>query len=230
MTTATRAGVVFGATGLVGGACLDLLLADPAYGAVMAPGRRQPRQTAAKLIAAETPLDKLETLDGSALPPGCDVFCCLGTTIAAAGSQAAFRRVDHDYVLAAARFAKRMQARQFLMVTAIGASAASPVFYNRVKGEAEASVAAVGLPSVAIFRPSLLLGHRAEFRWKERLGEPFMRVLGLAMIGPARRLAPIQATTVARGMVTAARAAKPGVTIYSSDKIMDLASGRLVVR
>ena len=225
MDTATCGAAVFGATGLVGGACLDLILADTSYAKVMAPGRRKPQQTAAKLIASLSPLDKLEDLSATDLPPGSDVFCCLGTTIATAGSKEAFRRVDHDYVLAAAKFAQRIGARQFLMVTAIGASARSPVFYNRTKGEAEASVTALGLPSVTIFRPSLLLGHRAEFRWKERLSEPFLRVLGIAMIGPVRRLRPIAAVDVARGMLAAARDPKPGVTIYESERIADLAHG-----
>ncbi len=224
MAVETRAAVLFGATGLIGGACLDLLLADPAYDRVIAFGRRAPAKTAAKLSALQVDMaDAAAMAAASPLAPGADVFCCLGTTIAKAGSQAGFRLVDHDYVLAAATFAQRIAARQFLMVTAIGANTRSPIFYNRTKGEAEASVAALGLASVAIFRPSLLLGQRGEFRWKEKLGEPFMHGLALLMHGPIKKYRPIQGTTVARAMLAAARAPRPGVTVFESDRIAALA-------
>ena len=214
-----RTAAIFGATGLVGGAVLARLLASPAYGRVIAIGRRAPRAADARLVARSLDLDTLGAFSEPHLASGGVVFCCLGTTIAVAGSQAAFAKVDHGYVEAAARFAARHGAAQFLFVSAVGANARSPIFYNRTKGDAEAAVARAGVPSVAILRPSLLLGARAEFRWKERLGEPFMRVLGLAMVGPVAKWRPIEAVTVARAMVRLAEAPRPGVTIHESDAL-----------
>ena len=115
----TRSAAIFGATGLVGRACLDLLLADERYGRVIAIGRREPARADAKLVVRRVALDTIDAFDDPTLGLVDDVFCCLGTTIAKAGSQEAFRRVDLDYVVNAATFAKRRGARHFLMVTAV---------------------------------------------------------------------------------------------------------------
>ena len=104
-----------------------------------------------------------------------DVFIALGTTIAVAGSEAAFRAVDFDAVVATARAARAAGATRLALVSALGADAGSRVFYNRVKGETEAAVAELGYASVAIARPSLLLGDR------EALGQPVRRMEALAM-------------------------------------------------
>jgi uncharacterized protein YbjT (DUF2867 family) len=146
------AAAIFGATGLVGSACLDLMLEDERYTRVISIGRRAPACTDAKLVVHRVALDAAEALDDPMLGSVDEVFCCLGTTIAKAGSQEAFRRVDFDYVVNAARFTKRRSARRFLMVTAVGADANSRVFCSRVKGEAEEAVAKLGIESVSILR------------------------------------------------------------------------------
>ena len=125
--------LLLGATGLVGGHVLDLLLADPAYRRVTVLGRRPVARMDSKLDQRTADFDRLG--DHAISFAVDDVFCCLGTTIAQAGSQEAFRRVDHDYVVSAARLAAEHGARRFLLVTAAGANARSRIFYNRVKGE-----------------------------------------------------------------------------------------------
>src|SRR5262245_374341 len=188
---------IFGATGLVGRFCLDLLLADERYSRTVAIGRREPAHMHAKLVVRRPALDAVEALDDPSLGTVDDVFCCLGTTIAKAGSQEAFRRVDLDYVVNAAKFAKRRRARHFLMVTAVGADSRSRVFYSRVKGEAEEAVAAIGIECVSIFRPSLILGAREESRTKERLAKAVLSALSVAMVGPLSKYRPIEASTIA---------------------------------
>ena len=115
-----RTAAIFGATGLVGRACLDLLLADARYVRILAIGRRDPAQSDAKLVVRRAALDTVAAFDDPTLGTVDDVFCCLGTTLKTAGSQAAFRRVDLDYVVNAASFAKRHGAPHFLMVSAEG--------------------------------------------------------------------------------------------------------------
>lgn len=222
MPTEARTALMLGATGVVGRHCLDTLLADPTFGRIVSIGRRKTGRSHPKLHEIETALDHLETIEPAEIGKVDAAFCCLGTTQAKAGSSDVFRHVEVDYPRLAARLAKACGARQFLLITAIGADPHSPIFYNKIKGEVESAVIAEGLASTAIFRPSLLLGHRDEFRWKEKLGEPFMRLLGLVMVGPARRLRPIEAEVVARAMVRVAANPRPGSTIYSSDKIADL--------
>jgi uncharacterized protein YbjT (DUF2867 family) len=126
-----------------------------------------------------------------------------------AGSAAAFRRVDFEYPVALARAAQSRGTRHFLLVTALGAEPASRVFYNRVKGEVEAAITALGFRSVTIARPSLLLGHRAEPRLAEQLG----KVLGL--FAPPR-WRPVPAARVARALVDAAKRDLPGVHILEN--------------
>jgi uncharacterized protein YbjT (DUF2867 family) len=215
--------LVAGASGLVGGHLLPLLLADAAYERVITLGRRQLDTRHAKLD--QRVLD-LGALDAVADPPHVDdAFCCIGTTIKKAGSQDAFRRVDYDYVLAFARAAQRAGARQFLLVTALGADPASRIFYSRVKGEIEQAVRELPFQGVHIFRPSFLMGERAEARLAERIGVPVARVLAPLLIGPLRRYRPIKAADVARAMLQVAKEAPRGPNVFEYDGI--IAAARL---
>jgi uncharacterized protein YbjT (DUF2867 family) len=197
----SRTAVIAGATGLVGGVLLDRLLADGAWDRVVTVGRRP--------VDREHP--KLEQLvvsftDLPDLAPCTEVFSCLGTTIRAAGSQQAFRAVDHDAVVALAAAAYRAGAERFLHVTALGASPRSRIFYNRVKGEVERDVAASGVPTTVAFRPSMLDGHRHESRPAEQLGLVAMRAVG-PLLG---RYRPTPVDALAAAMVSEARAGRPG--------------------
>ena len=138
-----------------------------------------------------------------------DIICALGTTIKQAGSQARFREVDHDYPVAMASLGVAAGASQFLLVSALGADAASRIFYNRVKGETERDIRALPYPGVTIVRPSLLVGDRAEFR----LGERIAQRLGFLMPGG---LKPIHARTVASALVASAKDKRPGQRVLSS--------------
>jgi uncharacterized protein YbjT (DUF2867 family) len=177
------------------------------------------------LVVRRAALDTVEALDDPTLDTVDDIFCCLGTTLKKAGSQEAFRRVDLDYVVNAASFAKRHSAHHFLMVSAVGADARSRVFYSRVKGEAESAVAKLGIESISIFRPSFILGPREESRLGERLGMGVAAALSFAMVGPLTKYRPIAATTIARAMIAVAATPAPGVTVYEFDRMATL-SGR----
>jgi uncharacterized protein YbjT (DUF2867 family) len=187
-------------------------------------GRREPARVDPKLVVRRAALDNAEAIDDPTLGSVDDVYCCLGTTIAKAGSQHAFRRVDLDYVVNSALFAKHQGARHFLMVTAVGTNPNARVFYSRIKGEAEDAVGKVGIESVSIFRPSLILGHRDESRSKERFAKSVAAALSFAMIGSLTKYRPIEAAIVARAMLAVAAAPMPGITVYEFDRISALAS------
>jgi uncharacterized protein YbjT (DUF2867 family) len=212
-----RTALLAGATGLVGGHVLRLLLADDVYQKVTVLARRGLPLTNPKLQQRLVDFDHLADLDA---PKVDDVFCCLGTTMKKAGSQEAFRKVDLGYVQALARVTVRHGAKQFLLVSAIGASPGSRIFYNRVKGEAEEVVKGAGFTTTHIFQPSLLLGSRSESRPLERLGIVVAGALGFAFAGPLRRYRPIPAATVAAAMVRAAKRARPGVHVYTYDHML----------
>jgi uncharacterized protein YbjT (DUF2867 family) len=217
-----RTAILLGATGLVGGHCLELLLEDDAYGRVIAPGRRKTGREHAKLEEHVIDFERLE--EYSHLFRGDDLFCCLGTTIKKAGSQDDFRRIDFTYVKEAARMASENGAGQFLLVSALGAAARSRVFYNRTKGETEEAVSKFPFRGVQIFRPSLLLGERAEFRPGELVAESVMKLFSFLLVGPFRKYRAIHARDVARAMLKVALEEPAGVNIFESDRIQAIAA------
>lgn len=202
-----------GATGLVGQQALRQLLARADVAEVRALVRRDmtpaqllhadPNQVegASKLRICAADFNRLEAhvhwfdVDW--------VFCALGTTIRQAGSQAAFRQVDFDYALQIAQLARAEGAQRFMLVSALGANARSSVFYNRVKGELEDAIKAIGFEHVSVAQPSLLVGERTEVRLGERIGLMF----GFLM--PAR-YKPVRVEQVAAGLIASGGAGKPG--------------------
>ena len=216
-TSPGRTALVLGATGLVGGQCVDLLLADAGWARVIVIGRRPLDRQHPKLAQRVTDLERMDEA-GEAFAAD-DVFCCLGTTIRKAGSREAFLRVDHDYPVAAGRLASARGASRFLLVSALGADAGSRIFYNRVKGEVERDVSALPVTGVALARPSLLLGRRAEHRGGEALAQPVMPLLSPVLRGPLRKYRAIEARTVARAMVRLAREGFTGVRVVESDEL-----------
>jgi uncharacterized protein YbjT (DUF2867 family) len=209
--------LIAGASGLVGGHLLHDLLEDSRYERVYAIGRRELDLRHPKLEQMTVDFDELESF--AAFPRVDDIYCSLGSTIKKAGSRTAFYRVDFEYVLALARAGRANEARQFLLVSSIGASASSRIFYSRTKGQIEGAVSELGYETVHIFRPSFLDGDRGEQRRGEKIGMAVSRALSFLMIGPLRKYRPIHAATVARAMVRAAANGETGVRIYESDEI-----------
>ena len=210
-----RTALLAGATGLVGRHVLQLLLGDDTWSRVVTVGRRSMPLRDEKLEQRVVDLGALEALRD--LPHVDDIFCCPGTTIKQAGSQAAFRRVDHDFVLGLARAGLRLGAAQFLLVSAIGADPESRVFYSRVKGEVELAVRRLPYRAIQIFRPGLLLGKRDEFRFGERVAMLVTPLLQPLLMSRLRRYRSIKASDVARAMVRVAREAPRGPNVYEYD-------------
>jgi len=158
--------LVAGATGLVGRAVLDLLLADKRYSAVHCVGRRAPARQGSRLA-----VHLVDSFAGFKAPPVDDVFIALGTTIKTAGSRAAFRAVDFDAVLAVARAGRDAGATRLGLVSAMGADPHSMLFYTRIKGEAEQALSQLGFSTLVVVRPSFLAGDRASLGQPLRGGE-----------------------------------------------------------
>ena len=210
-----RTALLAGGTGLVGSHVLRELLADSTWSRIVTVGRRPTPLRHAKLEQRVLDLSAIEAHGD--LPHADDIFCCLGTTIKQAGSQDAFRRVDHDFVVGLARAGLRIGATQLLLISAIGADPDSRVFYSRVKGEAEAAVRTLPYRAVQIFRPGLLLGKRTEFRLGERIAMVAVPLLHPFLLGGLRRYHSIEANDVARAMVRIAREAPRGPNVWEYD-------------
>ncbi|WP_342315469.1 NAD-dependent dehydratase [Lysobacter sp. FW306-1B-D06B] len=206
--------LVVGSTGLVGRHALTLALAHPQIETVVAPVRR-PLPAHPRLLSP--------VVDSDALPADAPwwhvdaVVCALGTTMRIAGSEAAFRRVDHDYPLAVARLARAHGATTYALNSALGADTGSRVFYSRVKGEVEHDLAAMGFDSLTFVRPGLIGGDREEFRAGERAAMVVLRALHPVLpkrwrINPAER--------IAQALIDAAVHARPGTHVVSSQALV----------
>lgn len=215
--------VLAGATGLVGAAALEAALsAGWRVAALVRPGKTlAPRQN---LETIPCDFDALAGMQDrlAALAPTAFV-CALGTTIRTAGSQAAFARVDLDYVAAFAALGKACGATRFGLVSAVGAKASSANFYLRIKGEAEKAVREAGYARVEIARPSFLTGERTEKRPGEGLATRAATLLAPALIGGLSIYRPIAADIVARALIAGVSRDEPGVFVRHYDELVALA-------
>lgn len=232
--SSTPQALVFGATGLIGKALLPLLCDAWGPERVHSIQRRatsggtpqtQESQPAAETAGPRQHVVPLENLDSLTLSePFTDAYCCLGTTRRAAGSTEAFRHVDYDLVLLAARFALRHGVQHFLLVSSIGADASSSALYLKTKGQVEDAVAKLGFPRLSILRPSLLLGDRQESRPGEKWAQVLTPVLSPLLVGKLARYRPIPAASVARALRKIAAGAGSGTRIYESTELSQLAA------
>lgn len=207
--------LITGATGLVGGHLLRMLLNEPRIHSIAAPTRRP----LADMPGVYNPHDpQLTDALAQVTDPVDIVFCCLGTTRREAGSKEAFVHADYTLVVDTALTGRRLGAQHMLVVSSMGANARSPFFYNRVKGEMEEALIAQDWPRLTIARPSMLLGDRAKHRMNETLVAPLFRLL-------PGNWKSIEARDVARAMLAEALAPeKEGVTILSSAQLREKAA------
>lgn len=206
-----RTALVAGASGLVGRELVAQLLADGAC-TVVAVGRRPVPVAHDRLQQITADFDALP-----ALPAGTEAYIALGTTIAVAGSQAAFRAVDFDAVVAFARAAQAAGVRRLGVVSAMGANAGSGVFYNRVKGDMEAALRELRFDTLVLARPALISGDRAALGQPGRKAEGFglTAMRWLAPVTP-RAIRPIAADRIARALIAATSGGPRGVAVLGS--------------
>jgi len=218
---AQKTATLIGATGLIGSQILQRLLEDPDFTIIKVLVRRPFDLTHPKVQLIL--LDFADEAAYQAAIAGSDVvFCSVGTTLKQVnGDMVAYRKIDYDIPVNAARFCAATACPKFLLVSSIGADSQSRNFYLKLKGEVEEKVGSLGLPTVSIFRPSMLLGQRAEFRLGEKIGQVLMGVLGFLI--PAQYKA-IDVKTVAKAMVTVAKKDTVGVQFYTYVEMMRLSA------
>lgn len=204
--------LITGATGLVGGHLLRMLLNEPKIHSIAAPTRRP----LADMPGVYNPHDpQLSDALAQVSDPVDIVFCCLGTTRREAGSKEAFIHADYTLVVDTALTGRRLGAQHMLVVSSMGANAHSPFFYNRVKGEMEEALIAQAWPKLTIARPSMLLGDRTRQRFSETLFAPLFRLL-------PGNWKSIDARDVARAMLADALAPEhERVTILTSSRLRE---------
>ncbi|HIG8797964.1 NAD(P)H-binding protein [Raoultella terrigena] len=207
--------LITGATGLVGGHLLRMLVREPSISAIAAPTRR-PLADTQGVFNPHDP--QLSDALAQVVDPIDTVFCCLGTTRREAGSKAAFIHADYTLVVDTALTGLRLGAKHMLVISAMGADPHSLFFYNRVKGEMEQALRAQAWRNLTILRPSMLLGERDNKRANEALLAPLFRLL-------PGNWKSIDARDVAQAMLSEALApAQEGVTVLPSAKLREIAA------
>lgn len=207
--------LLIGATGLVGGLVLEQLLQDDFYNEVIVLTRKSSGKNHPKLKEVLVDFDHLENYKTDIKADV--VFCTLGTTIKKAGSQEAFKKVDYEYPLRVAEIAKQNGATAYLLVTALGASKSSVIFYNRVKGEVEEAIGKLNFDAFHILQPSLIIGERNEVRTGEGLAQRLSPVYDALMFGPLNKYKSIKAEQIAKAMVHYSKLSDKGTFIHESD-------------
>jgi uncharacterized protein YbjT (DUF2867 family) len=219
----TKTATIIGATGLIGSHLLSLLQQDNYYHTIRVLVRRP--------LENKDPKSEVKLVDFTDEESfklgiyGSDtVFVTVGTTQQKVrGDKEAYRKVDYDIPVKAARFCQETGCPQLLLISSVGANAKASNFYLQLKGEVEETIKTFNLPSVSIFRPSLLLGDRQEKRVGEKVAQAVMPFLALGMFGELSRYKPIHAADVAKAMMLTAKEQKPGFTVLEYNQIKALA-------
>ena len=215
-----KTAVVTGATGLVGRELMKELLANDYYSKIIVVGRRSLNIKDNRIEEIIIDFNDLSSIADRLNAE--DHFCCLGTTMSKAGSKEAFKKIDLEYPLTLASIAQKgAKFKTFIIVTAVGADAASPLFYNQVKGALEDELKSLGLTSLHIFQPSLLLGAREEFRFFEEMAKIFTAILSFFIIRLNKRWS-ISGTSVARAMLEVAQTPAKGTFVHKPNEIRRL--------
>jgi uncharacterized protein YbjT (DUF2867 family) len=214
--------IVVGATGLIGGFCLQELLKNSQYSRVIALVRKPLSLKHPKLKQLVVDFDKLDKV-AKQLKAN-DVFCCLGTTRKKSATPEAYRKIEFEYAFKIARITLRNKAEKFLTVSSVGADSNSTAIYLQIKGEVEEVLSALPFKAVHLFRPSFIMGEsdRQERRPTESVLEAIFRPLSFLFIGPLQKYKPLMGKKIAQAMVKAANNKLKGVHIWEVPLIENL--------
>jgi len=215
-----KTALLVGATGLVGGLVLEQLLADTYFEKVIVLTRKSLGKSNAKLKEVLVDFNKLD--DYATEIKADAVFCCLGTTIKVAGSKEAFKKVDFEYPFKVAQLAKQNGTSTYLLITALGASKNSMIFYNQVKGELEEEVSKLNFDAFHILQPSLIIGERTESRTGESIAQKLAPVFDALMIGGLKKYKSITAVQIAKAMVHYSKLNDKGIFKHESDELQKI--------
>jgi uncharacterized protein YbjT (DUF2867 family) len=218
-----RTAAIIGPNGLIGSFLTDLLLKSKRYDKVLVYSRRQLEFEHPKMVRLEANFDDLDSISSNLI---CDDFyCCLGTTMSKAKSKKEFKKVDYDYVVQSANIALKNGATKIVVVSSVGANASSSNFYLKTKGKMEEAICNLTFEQIHLFRPSFLLGSRQEFRFKEIISLPLLRIASLFFTGRNKVYKPISAELVANAMFNCLdKNTQNGIYYYDFNQIKDITS------
>ncbi len=215
-----KSALIFGATGLIGGHLLSLVLESSTYERVHVFSRREIGVQHDKVQQHIVDFSQLSRY--KKLIKADHLFCCLGTTMSKAGSKAAFREVDYHYPMQIAEMASENGVSKYLVISSVGADPNSMFFYPRVKGEMERGIVLFPFKQISILRPSILLGSREEKRRGEDISKNISTLLSPFLLGPLKKYRGISGKTVAQAMFNIANHPQKKI-VFESDDLMSFA-------
>ncbi|WP_224491235.1 NAD(P)H-binding protein [Robertkochia flava] len=216
----SKKAIILGATGLSGGHLLEQLLHDARYGEVVVFGRNSTSREHPKLREFHADLLKLEEQEARFFAD--EVYCCIGTTKAKTPDKDTYRKIDLGIPLQAAKLCSKNGINTLTVISAMGAKAGSPVFYNRIKGEMEEKVLEVGVPRTYMVQPSLIGGERDENRPAEWFFKQLFKGLNYLMVGPLKKYRSIQPEEIAKAMIWLSNEELPPGR-YENDRLIEFA-------
>ncbi|MGN1402236.1 MAG: NAD(P)H-binding protein [Bacillus sp. (in: firmicutes)] len=216
-----RKALVMGASGLVGSKLLEILLESERYEKVIALVRKPLLYKHAKLQEVVIDFDNLEEEYPDIAVD--DVYCAIGTTIKKAKTKERMYQIDVEYPLTVARLAKKKGMQHFVVISAMGANLKSRFFYTRIKGDLEEKLTALDIPKLSIFRPSLLVDERDEFRFGEKMAIALYKGIAWFLPNALKTKFGIEASTVAKAMYNTQFSKSSKVIIYQPVQIEELA-------
>lgn len=167
-------------------------------------------------IAVNSTIDS--TID-SAMNSAADIdcaYCCLGTTRKKAGSLAAFRQVDKDYIVNFGTWVANNTKAQLHVISAVGANAKSASSYLQTKGETELLLRQLPLAALYLYQPTLLHGKRDEFRLMEAVAYYPLTALSWLPFPLFKQQKPIAIEQLANAMYQLSQQVTSGHHVISS--------------
>ncbi len=219
-----KTAIILGASGLTGNILLEKLLEDKSYDSIKVFLRKPVGFEHPKLTEYTGNLLDLKSFKKDFTAD--EVYCCIGTTAAKTPDKELYKKIDYGIPVAAAKLCKENGIDTFLVISALGASVKSKIFYNRTKGEMEEEVLSLKIPHTYILRPSLILGKRNEMRMGETMGKIMMNLFQFFLIGKLKKYKPVKAENIAIAMIELANL-KPDISMIESDRISKLSVGSL---
>ena len=216
-----KTAIILGATGLTGNLLLEQLIADKNYSKIKLFSRNSVDVKSDKI--EEFILDLLSLEESTKGFVADEVFCCIGTTAAKTKDNKLYKAIDYGIPVTAAKIAKENGIATFMVISSMGADKNSAVFYNKTKGEMERDVLKQSIKNTYVLRPSLIGGNRNEFRLGEKIGKGIMRIFNPLLVGNLEKYKMIHPEKIATCMQFLANI-KPTATIFSSDKIQEIAN------
>lgn len=216
--TGKKTAAILGATGLIGGHLLKMLAEDSDIRTINVLLRRRVEFDNDKIQSIILDFSDQEALKDAI--SGSDViFCSVGTTSRKVkGDKNAYRKVDYDIPVNAAKYSAETGCSHFILVSSVGADSNSGNFYLKLKGEVEDRLQKMNISAISVFRPSMLLGKREESRFWESLGQYIMRPL--RFIIPSR-YKPVEAKDVAKAMIRVSKHPHQGFRVFHYTDIME---------